>query len=81
MSTEGRVKRQKLNQTTALLYLVEFLVFNSIHKKKSDEPKTSNREEYGVISGWPLSTQKYLVLLTGYLFFVGGFRIENRKQK
>ena len=34
--------------------LVQFLVFNSIHQKKSDSSKTLNREEDDVICGWPL---------------------------
>ena len=34
--------------------LVEFLVLNSVYLKKSDSPKTLNREEYDVICGWPL---------------------------
>ena len=33
--------------------LVEFLVLNSIHKKKRDSPKTLNREEYDIIYGRP----------------------------
>ena len=35
--------------------LIDFSVFNSIHWKKSDSPKTLNREEYDVIYGQPLS--------------------------
>ena len=42
------------NSTQLCCCLVEFLMFNSVHKKKSDSPKTSNREDYDVIYGHPL---------------------------
>ena len=43
LNTKNSTKRQLCCR------LVEFMVFNSIHWKKSDSPKTSNREEYDVI--------------------------------
>ena len=55
MSAEGRVEHQKLNQTTALLLFgwVFGVQLGSL-EKKSDSPKTLNREEYEVIYGQPL---------------------------
>ena len=49
MNTKNSTKRQ------LCCCLVEFLVFNSICRLKSDLTKTLNREEYDVICGWPLS--------------------------
>ena len=48
LNTKNSTKRQ------LCCCLVEFLVFNSICRLKSDLPKMLNREEYYVICGWPL---------------------------
>ena len=49
LTTKNSTKRQ------LCCCLVEFLVFNSICRLKSDLPKMLNREEYYVTCGWPLS--------------------------
>ena len=45
LNTKNSTKRQ------LCCCLVEFLVFNSVHQKKSDSSKTLNREEDDVICG------------------------------
>ena len=69
MSAEDRVENQKLNQAAALLScrIVEFLVFNLIHRTKSDLPKTLNREEHDSICEWPL--HGLFIALGGTLIF------------
>ena len=58
LNTKNSTKRQLCCR------LVEFLVFNSIHWKKSDAFNKDERVEYDVISGWPLRAKKIESWLT-----------------
>ena len=55
LNTKNSTKRQLCCR------LVEFLVFNSIHQKKSDPLNMEDGGEYDVICEWPLKYYTYLV--------------------